>query len=314
MAMQNKTMKIVFNIVLTMGIMTMAWADSAKSKALSGLLPPDVYGFTPGEPDRFYTADTLYDLINGGAEVYRALNVRQVVHRRYGKEGAPEIFTDIFDMGSSSDAFGAYHHDMREGKDAGVGQESEYFGGSLAFWKDRYFVSIVPLQETAEVKRAVMALGKAIAHAIPREGAKPELVRRLPAGGLITSQVHYFHDWGSLNRRYFLAPENLLNLDERTEGILARYRSGRTAEEAEAAGSCVLVLIRYPSRRDAEKAHGRFLEKYMPDADAEGLVQTEDGQWTGLRLMDDVLAVVFDTSSGKEARTLLHDIQKTWSR
>ena len=299
---------------VALGAMTVASETSASPENLVGLLPAEIQGFKPGGRDGVYNFDNLFKLIDGGAEVYRALNVRTVVDRRYVKKGAPDIIVDVFDMGSSQDAFGAYHHDMREEKEAKIGQESEYAGGTLHFWKDRYFVSVVALDETEDSTRAVLALGKAIAAAIPRKGAVPKLVEWLPSTGLISSQVHYFHDWASLSRRYVLAEENLLQLDRKTEGVLARYRCGSQPAGKTRSQSFVLVLIDYPSLRNAEQAHQRFLEKRLPGADKDGTARTENNLWAGARQVGTVFVGVFDAPTRTEVLRLMDGISQAQGR
>jgi hypothetical protein len=274
-----------------LGFATMA----APVNDLAKLLPSEIDGWKPKGPDGFFDHDSLFKLINGGAEVYRALNVKRVVDRRYQKEDGPDIIVDVFDMGSSEDAFGAYHIDIREKEDVGVGQESEYQGGSLYFWKDRYFVSVVALKETEASKKAVVAMGQAIAGAIPREGKQPKLVARLPKKGLVKSQIHYFHNWEGLNRLHFIADENLLGLSRHTEGILARYRP-----------KMVLVLIRYPHGKDAELAYKRFVEKTGADKDG---VYSREGKFEGVRVAGDLLVGVFGAGSKGDILRLAGGVQ-----
>ena len=273
-----------------------AKVPSAHGGDLARFLPAEVRGYRPAEEDERFDFHTLFRLIDGGAEVYRALNVRAVVSRRYARDGAPDLMADIFDMGSSADAFGAYRNDMREGADAGVGQESEAEGSALYFWKDRFFVSVVALGDDAETRRAVLAVGKAIAGAIPREGPKPAILDLLPREGLVTSQVHYFHDHPTLNRRYPLSEANLLGLDGETEGLLARYR-----------GSVVLVLVGYPEAARAEGAHRRFAAEHR--ADGEGLFKDAKG-WAAVRLLGDIWIGVFGAPGRAEAKALADQVGK----
>ena len=268
-------------ILLFIGIMMAA----PPAQDLSRLLPSEVNGWKPKGKDQYFDHNNLFSLINGGAEVYRALNVNRVIDRRYQNPQGPDIIVDVFDMGSDSDAFGAYHIDIREEEDVGVGHESEFQGGSLYFWKDRYFVSVVALKQTNESKRAVIAFGKAIAKKIPKKGKKPGLVGKLPGKGIVKSQVHYFHDWEGLNRLHFISEENLLGLSRDTEGLLSRLRP---------AG--VLVLIRYPHEKDAELARKRFSDTFKDE-------------FSAARASGSLLAVVMSASSKGEALEILGGIK-----
>jgi hypothetical protein len=250
------------------------------------LLPADVLGYRGDGADESVDRDGLFSLIDGGAEAYRALNVRRVAERRYVKAGAADIVVDVFDMGSSADAYGAYHHSMREGPSASVGQESELLGHNLAFWRGQYFVSVVPLAASAEADRAVQAIGAAVAARIPAAGEPPALVRRLPAEGLVRSQVHYFHDAGLLRTRAAFADPDALGLGADTEGVLARYHLGGAAS--------ALVLVRYPSDERARRAE-RALAKQSRLA---------------VRQSGSLLAVVLDAPTPADAAHLLDAVTK----
>jgi hypothetical protein len=271
-------------ILLFIGIMM----TTPPAQDLSRLLPAEVDGWKPKGKDQYFDHNNLFSLINGGAEVYRALNVKKVIDRRYQNPRGPDIIVDVFDMGSSQDAFGAYHIDIREEQDVGVGHESEFQGGSLYFWKDRYFVSVVALKQTEDSKKAVIAFGKAIGKKIPRKGKKPELVGRLPQEGIVKSQVHYFHDWEGLNRLHFISEENLLGLSKETEGLLARLHP---------AGA--LVLIRYPHEKDAGLAYKRFTDNFRDD----------DEKFSAAMASGSLLALVLSVGSKGEAREILGGIK-----
>jgi hypothetical protein len=236
-------------VAIALGVALMALHGCGADRQPAGMLPDEVNGWTPDGEDGRYDADTLYDYIDGGAEVYRALGVVSVVGRRYAKEGAPEIIADVFDMGSSEGAYGAYHHDPREGGTAGPGTESEYIAGALAFWKGRYFVSVLAMDDTEDVKEAVLSIGRHVADAIVGEGAAPEIVAVLPEAGLLEDHVRYFRGPMLLDRYYSLGDGNPLGLDDSSEGILARYRI--SIDEGEDVDYVVLVVrFATPDRAD----------------------------------------------------------------
>ncbi|MFB0515893.1 MAG: DUF6599 family protein, partial [Candidatus Neomarinimicrobiota bacterium] len=112
------------------------------SSNIVGLLPDTVEGWKIGRRDREYDHTNLYDYLNGGAELYLSYGFQGLINRTYTQPGQPEIFVDIFDMGNSRNAFGVFSH-SRESIEAAYGQGSQYYGGSLVFWKDAYFVSLL---------------------------------------------------------------------------------------------------------------------------------------------------------------------------
>jgi hypothetical protein len=184
-------------------------------------------------------------------------------------------------MGSPDDAYGAFHHDTREGGSVGIGRESELEGNTLAFWKGRFFVSIVAFDELPATRATMQALATAVAGAIKKEGEPPALVGLLPQEGLVTSHVSYFHDWGYLSTRVRLGREDPFGLDRQTEGLLARYRDHDGA---------VLVLVRFPSgARAAAALHG---------------VEQRPA-----RAFGDTVAVVLDATTSEAAARLLDAVE-----
>ena len=228
----------------------LAYHDTEMGIAGSGmakLLPAEVRGWKAAVPDGLYDAETLYDYIDGGAEVYRELNVKRVFARRYVKDGAPGILANLFDMGSSSDAFGAYHHDLREGEQAGVGRESELTEASVAFWKGSFFISLIALDEVEAARVALVELARSIDKAINDEGGPPALVtHRLPGG--VSSELRYFHTELSLKIYTSAFEAGVLGLGRDTEVLLGRL-AGRAG---------TVLVVRYPTADAAARALNRI--------------------------------------------------------
>ena len=271
-------------------------AGCATTHNPGAILPPEVNGWRAAGPDGVYDDETLFDYINGAAEIYRSFGVRTVVARQYEKHGAPDLVVDLYDMGSSRGAYGAYHHDIRAGDQAGIGHESDHYPGALTFWKGRFFVSIVAFDVTDEADRAMLVLGRTLADAIPKKAARPTLVGLLPTDGLLPSQIHYFQDHILLNVHHFIAEDNVLDLGPDIEGVLGRYRAPGSTEEG-AGAPYTVVVIKYPSGTRARRALTAFAGSYLPDADPDGFAQSKKGLWVGVRTSGRYLIGVFDAPS-----------------
>ena len=137
--------------------------------------------------------------------------MQRCLSRRYAAPNRPVIILDIFDMGSSQDAFGVFTHDT-DGEAIDVGQNARLRPGWLSFWKFRFFVSIYAEEETEATDMAVRELSKQVAVAIPKEGEKPEILSRLPGEGLQNGSIRYLHHPILLNYNYYLSDENILNI------------------------------------------------------------------------------------------------------
>jgi hypothetical protein len=270
-------------------------ANNLSTEDLAAFVPAEFQGWAV-EEDQSFDPETIFKYIDGAGEVYRSYNFRRLFARRMSRQGRPALIVDLFDMGTSADAFGVFSHDV-EGEEARIGQGSTYQGGLLSFWKDRYFVSVYAEEETEETRTAVYGLAGKVAAAIPGAGAMPDLVAALPGEGLDPRSVRYFHNHLVLNIHYFISQENILRLDQKTEAVLGLY--------GEKGSLGRLLVVRYPDAGPAREALSSFRRAYLPEGSGTGAVRTENGKWTTAGRFGEMVTVVFDAPSESEAAALL---------
>jgi hypothetical protein len=254
---------------------------------LYSVLPAEVSGWKKVAPPESYDKSNLYDYIDGGAELYISYNFQKLLAVRYKAGAEEEIVIDIFDMGNSYNAFGLFSHG-REREDGIVGQGSEYNSGLLAFWKDRYYVSILAYPETEGKKQILLGLGRRLADVIPKEGELPPVIGLLPQPNLIPESVRYFHHYIWLNSHFFIANENILLIDDETQAVLAKYKTDDKPVH--------LLITLYPDEAKARAAEESFLRNYLSGAN-EGMARLPDSRWTGCRVEGNRLSVVFNAPS-----------------
>lgn len=265
-------------------------------------IPKQVLDWKASGQDAVYDRKTLYDYMDGGAEVYLAFDFREVFVRKYADAAGNEIALDIYDMGTPAEAFGMFSCD-RQDPEAGLGQGSEYGPGLLRFWRGRYFVSITVSGNEDKAEMAVLDLGKAVAPLLGPDGAPPDMIKLLPAAGLKTGKTSYFHNHVHLSNRYFVSADNILDLDERTDCLFAEYDPDGAAGGAAAR----LLVVRYPSAERARAAAESFRKSFLPQAGADGAALTASKKWSTVKTRDNVLAVVFEASSKEYAGRLAEE-------
>jgi hypothetical protein len=265
-------------------------------KELSTQLPKQLRDWTAEPKDRLFDEKTIYSYIDGGAELYKAYNMLQCLSRRYTIANGPSIILDIFDMGTSKDAFGVFTHDT-DGKVIDIGQDARFRSGWLSFWKYRYFISIYMEEETAAAEKAVKALGREVAAGIAKKGFRPRILQKLPSEGLVSGSIRYLHHPIVLNYHFYISDENILNISDKTDAILANYQAGREAAQ--------LLLISYSNLKMAKKSLANFSTYYLPDADQNGFAEIENGKFAVAFLKDKLLTIILESDSRRLAERLL---------
>jgi hypothetical protein len=263
-------------------------------------LPDQVGEWSVAEADAVYDRETLYDYMNGGAEVYLSYDFKQVWVRRFAGPNEEEIVLDVYDMGSSPEAFGIYSTSV-EDPDVGLGQGSEYGAGLLKFWKGRYFVSAVNMGVSEVADEALLEIGRAVDEAIASTGPQPELLGSLPTEDLNERTVSFFHSDVVLNNRYFLTSENVLQLTNETDCVFAEY--GAAGENGK------VLIIEYGNAVWAEEAFDEFLRSFLPEAGDDHLLQLESGAWAMARRDDRHISIVFEAPSEGRAVELLSQVE-----
>ncbi len=259
--------------------------------------PPEVEGWKWDGSQAVYDRGTLYQYIDGAAEVYLAYNFQHAEVRRYFKDGRPSIVAELYRMGSSQDAFGIFSLE-RQDPEAGIGQGSELGGGMLRFWKGRYFASLFAEGEGQDLDKALLRMGHMLADAIGDTGDPPRLLRFLPDLPPVKSpeRVCFVRSHILLNRCYFISHQNILNIGPEVEAVIVRLPGGSTAR---------MFLGRYPSEPLARSAFLSFSKAYMPDSGDQALVRTEDGRWTKAECYREFLAIIFGAPEQAEAERLV---------
>jgi hypothetical protein len=245
-----------------------------------------------------YDSKTVFGYMDGAAELYLAYGFQNLTVRRFEKLNQPPITVEFYEMASSEDAYGVFSFE-RQDEDAGIGQGSEFGGGLLRFWKGKYFVSIYADGEGAGVEPAVLKLGNETANGIPSTGQEPKLIGMIPGKefGLVDKSVRFLRSHILLNQRFFIARENILNLNRKTEALLAQYLRDKQKVH--------FLFIRYPNLREAGEAYQSFMKIYLHDAGGKDRSRTEDRKWTIARQRKEFVLIVFGAPAEADAEALI---------
>ena len=297
-------MRLTFSIatlVLFMVTLSGGVSMGTGTSELVLLMPDTVAGWKVAREDARYNRDTLYDYIDGGAELYLSYGFKKVVNRTYVKSRQPDMVVDIFDMGTSQNAYGVFSHSM-ETVETIFGQGSQSSEGLVLFWKGQYYVSIMAYPETPQSKKALFDLAKKIEAAITEEGPLPALLNLLPQRDLVRESIRSFHHYAWLNSHYFVADQNILAIDDTTDALLAKYGKGKTRS--------FLLLVQYRDDKAANRAYTHFVKQYLPELSQKKSVKIEDGTWTACHVADNLLIAVFNAPEEDRAVLLINRVEK----
>jgi len=248
------------------------------------LLPEQIGDWVRQDSSDTYDRETIFDYINGAGEVYRSYAFKNVVVVRYTGPDGREMTVELFDMGTLDDAYGVFSY-ARESEETGIGGGFERKGSILCFFQHQYYVCVAGDRPGVDVTVDLEEIARGISQQLPVGSERPSLVAMVPPDGLVPVSDRYFHTHQSLNYHYYLARENVLQLSDETDVVLARYRPGST----------YVVIARYRDDAEANNARTAFTEQHRP----------ESGKYASSQAWDRFLVVVLDAQSESDAGTLL---------
>jgi hypothetical protein len=298
---------LILATLLAMGTISAFSADADGRKIeMKKLLPMKIGDYQSDGKDEFYDRSTTFRYMDGAAEIYRSYGFKLLAVRRYIKTDHPPLIVEIFDMGSSEDAFGVFSYETGD-EEVGIGQGSDFGGGLLRFWKEKFFVNVYAEQETPSTKQDVLDLGRTLADSIKQQGKKPKLINLLPKEDLVERSIRYFHHHQSLNYHYFVSHQNILRLGERTNALFSTYVS-------QTEGKTFLLLVQYPSQTLAREGLHSFVKSCMPESSSSKVIQTENRRWTAVQCYKNYVMVVLDAPSKEKTEALIQATQKNLER
>jgi hypothetical protein len=299
---RSLSMHTFLKILLSSVLICVVIADVVIAEdSLTKLLPESLDGWRRSEATQIYDRENLFDYINGGAEIYLAYDFQQLAVQKYALKmddslQRKSVIAEVWQMNSAADAYGVYSLDQML-KDVDIGQKGGYDFGLLRFWKGRYFVKILGLEDN--LKETILKLGRFIEKEIKEQGKLPSLVSKLPSDSLMKRSVRFFHKSIILKNLYFFEEQNVLHVYKLTNCVLADYKTNEQILK--------LLLIQYPDTTIAKKVQEKLQTVYLSDETygEDKIFRTKEREIIGLDREGNYLALVFEGSNRKDILWLL---------
>ena len=212
-------------------------------KSLASVSAPPGWKCT-GAPATYDPAN-LYELVDGEAELYFPYGFKRVIAITYASPSEPKdcIEAEVYEMGSTLDAFGVYSN-YREADSKALQLGTDGFGGSTQamFYQERFFVKIRARGTSAENRQALMPCAQGVSAKLPKNTPPPEELELLKYPGLVERSQQYF-------------AQSLLGYDFFTNGVICN-----TASTYAGAKAFVVIEITTKTARQALQRYEDYLK------------------------------------------------------
>jgi hypothetical protein len=225
---------------------------------------PDIEGWEKDGPPELYTPETLFDYIDGGADLYLTYDFEELASQRYQAGDEKSITVDIYQQGTPTDGFGIYSQEKSHENDfLPIGTQGYYDPGVLNFFKGRYYVKIMAFGLGGDEVHVLTVLAGTVADKLEGDAVMPAPVRCFPEKNKIANSERYI-------AKDFLGHSFLHS------AFVADYRLG----EGESEKKFQVFIIEASDTSDAEAMVKTYLEKAAGGAigtgHGEGAFRLED--------------------------------------
>ncbi len=177
-----------------------------------------------GEAPQQYKGETLYDYIDGGADIYHEYGFEEVIVQDYKNPGGKEITLEIFKMRTDEGAYGIYTFKRSpRGKEIELGNEGQIEDYYLNFWKSDSVVTLTGFDEEQQTIDGLQEIAGAVDTKIEPGGDPPALITLVPQEGIIKQSLKYLKGNIGLYNCYMFSAKNIFQFNE---GVKADFEAG----------------------------------------------------------------------------------------
>lgn len=181
-----------FGLAVVLLLLFSGVASQQKSPAtaspLASLLPR-LNNWKLAEEPRSFRPDTLFEYIDGAAEVYLSYDFNELLVAQFqDKSSKASMTVEIYDMGNGRNAFGIYSAERYpESRFLPIGNQGYLDEGTLNFLAGRYYVKLLCFEAGSRSEEFLKLYAKDVTGKIKDLGSLPALLTVFPKDGLIAN-------------------------------------------------------------------------------------------------------------------------------
>lgn len=256
----KKWIKILWAISLFGLLFSPLNSAESHNSALVSILP-EIEAWKLTEAPQNYFPETLYEYINGAAEIYLSYDFKELIVAQYGKEDSEvNVTVEIYDMGTGKNSFGIYSAErFPESQFIPTGIQGYIEEGVLNFLVNRYYVKLLCFDCEKPSEKSLKLFSQSIVEKIRDKGLFPQVLDVFPQEGIIPYTEKFilnnFMGYGFFHDGYLVSYElEDLEFDcfliegkdrQDAQSMLKQYIRAKNRETVEEVPKGYLVKDRY---------------------------------------------------------------------
>lgn len=167
-------------ICLILG-MVFAWAHGANALGFSF---PEISGWRQSNEIQIFTPKTLFEYINGAADLYIMYDFQELKVAEYKNERKASVIVDVYRHKTPTLAFGIYSQErLANANFLDVGAQGYIEKNILNFFTGPYYVKINSYNTGAEDREILVTFAKKVSESLGEKGLLPSILSAFPRDG-----------------------------------------------------------------------------------------------------------------------------------
>jgi Family of unknown function (DUF6599) len=180
---------MIKTIGLFLGIVGFLWCPSAQA---ADVRFPTMSGWKQVGEIQTFNPNTLYEYINGGADLYLAYDFEDLKVAEYQNDKKASVTVEVYRHRTPTHAFGVYSQERVPGANfIDVGIQGYQEKDALNFLSGNTYVKITGYDIVPEDQTILLAFAKAVAGNLGEKGAFPSVLAAFPAEGKVKNSEKF---------------------------------------------------------------------------------------------------------------------------
>lgn len=180
---------MIKTIGLILGVVGLLWSPTAQAAEFKF---PSVNGWKQVGEIQSFDPNTLYEYIDGGADLYLAYDFEELKVAEYQNSQKAAVTVDVYRHRTPTHAFGIYSQERFPGANfIDVGVQGYLEKHALNFLLGSTYVKITRYDTEREDPTVLLAFAKAVAGNLGEKGAFPAIVAAFPAQGKVKNSEKF---------------------------------------------------------------------------------------------------------------------------
>ena len=167
-------------------------SEAKNGSSLASLLP-EVLKWNLTEKPETYLPETLFEYINGAAEIYLVYDFQELIVAQYEKQDLPASLTlEIYDMGKEKNSFGIYSAErFPDSNFLSIGNGGYVEEGALNFIVSQYYLKLLCFDCEDDSENILKTFSQEVLERVKEPKELPILLSSFPQKGLVKNSEKF---------------------------------------------------------------------------------------------------------------------------